>query len=435
MYKVIIVDDEPKVRRGISRLISDNAAQWEIIGETGNAYDALNIAGVCRPDLVITDIRMPGMDGLAFVEKLKAISPDTAVIIYSGFPEFEYAQKAITYKVSEFLLKPLDEEEFFKALAKVEKELQEIANGSAANTNMKEQNLRYVDSLFREFILSESTHKMPKELCGFFSMEFEYYYMIYIETLIPMMADRDVLALQTKVRQIISECIEKNGFTGYVLLPKEGSFLVFLQTTAESNNLFLLGLSEKIQEALSDAAGIPSSLGISSLHSGVESFYPCYVEAFNAAKYEIYEGIGKIFAYEETFAPERFIFRHDLQKLANCLRTGNVNELMKQLAEVNELILNSRPDITALKSIIEKMLLIFENTLNELKIDCNHFANLTFKLKLPENYHCYKDIRNDMDTVFCSAAKLVGMIYEQKKAELSTALFYLLRAIFKESCH
>ena len=74
MYKVIIVDDEPKVRRGISRLISDNAAQWEIIGETGNAYDALNIAGVCRPDLVITDIRMPGMDGLAFVEKLKAIS-------------------------------------------------------------------------------------------------------------------------------------------------------------------------------------------------------------------------------------------------------------------------------------------------------------------------------------------------------------------------
>lgn len=106
MYKLLYVDDEELMRDCIF-----DAVKWEDynilpVGVAENGVDALEIAIVEKPDIVVTDIMMPHMDGLELVKELRRILPGTRIIILSGYNDFSYAQKAIEYKVTSYILKP-----------------------------------------------------------------------------------------------------------------------------------------------------------------------------------------------------------------------------------------------------------------------------------------------------------------------------------------
>ena len=105
-YKILIVDDEYLVRRGLRETVDWSVLDAEIVA--GCEYGRQAIAEVerCRPDLIISDVRMPVMDGLAMAEKLAEMNFDGAVIFYSGYSDFEYVRKAMEYGVSGYVLKP-----------------------------------------------------------------------------------------------------------------------------------------------------------------------------------------------------------------------------------------------------------------------------------------------------------------------------------------
>ena len=123
MLKLIVLEDEPAVRRELVLL-----TPWEDLGivcagEAGDGFEGLALAERTDPDIVITDIRMPGMDGLAFAEELSkraaaADRPPPEVIILSGYSEFEYARTAMRFGISEYLLKPVDDEAMKAALTR-----------------------------------------------------------------------------------------------------------------------------------------------------------------------------------------------------------------------------------------------------------------------------------------------------------------------------
>lgn len=115
MYKVLIVEDEEMIRIGIRYSIDWIKADCIVIDDASNGEDGLNKIATLKPDIVITDINMPIMDGITMIEKgaKKAIF---SAIIVSGYDEFELAQKAINLGVCEYLIKPLEQEEVFKAL-------------------------------------------------------------------------------------------------------------------------------------------------------------------------------------------------------------------------------------------------------------------------------------------------------------------------------
>lgn len=113
MYKLILVDDEPRIRRGLKNSIPWGELGFEVVGEAGNGKEALALTMELRPHLVITDIKMPDMDGLEYIASLRDVGLDTLVIIISGYGEFEYARRAIRYGVTEYLLKPVEEDELY----------------------------------------------------------------------------------------------------------------------------------------------------------------------------------------------------------------------------------------------------------------------------------------------------------------------------------
>ncbi|MCZ8514191.1 response regulator [Paenibacillus filicis] len=115
MKQILIVDDEPMIRLGLAKMIK-SYHRFHTITAVPNGVEALEVMNRGIPDVVLTDIRMPKMDGLELCRELSVRKHGTSVVVISGYGDFSYAQKCLTYGVKEYLLKPVTELELFPVL-------------------------------------------------------------------------------------------------------------------------------------------------------------------------------------------------------------------------------------------------------------------------------------------------------------------------------
>ena len=108
MYKVLLIDDEPIIRKGLKNTIPWESYGCGVCGEAADGIEGLEKIKDLKPEIIITDIRMPGMNGLDMIENIHEIVPGSKVIILTGYRDFEYAKKAIQVGAFDFLLKPSD---------------------------------------------------------------------------------------------------------------------------------------------------------------------------------------------------------------------------------------------------------------------------------------------------------------------------------------
>ena len=99
MKKIVFVDDEQDIRQSISQLIDWQAFGFELVGEASNGQEALSLIEMTHPDVVLTDIRMPIMDGLALGHAIREFDPTIKIILLSGYDNFQYAQSAIRLNI------------------------------------------------------------------------------------------------------------------------------------------------------------------------------------------------------------------------------------------------------------------------------------------------------------------------------------------------
>lgn len=123
MYKVLIVDDEPLARLGLRESIDWSDYGFEIAGDAEDAASAVELYRKLKPDVVITDICMEPVDGLTLIEDLQAYNKDLEFIVISGYSDFQYAQRAMKYGVSTYILKPIENEDLTAALATLKDKL------------------------------------------------------------------------------------------------------------------------------------------------------------------------------------------------------------------------------------------------------------------------------------------------------------------------
>lgn len=121
--RIVIVEDEVAIREGMGKMI-ESQTRHQIVGEAVDGEEGLQMVLRLRPDLVITDVRMPRMTGLQMLEELSRRKVDVHCIILSGYSEFEYVQKAIRYGADDYLLKPLAAEDVTEMLETVEEKIQ-----------------------------------------------------------------------------------------------------------------------------------------------------------------------------------------------------------------------------------------------------------------------------------------------------------------------
>ncbi|HPV02840.1 MAG TPA: response regulator transcription factor [Clostridiales bacterium] len=123
MYKVLIVDDEPIIRKGLRNIINWKNFECEVVAEAADGLDGLELIRKHRPDIIITDIKMPETDGLSMIKQIKEDVPDSKIIILTGHRNFDYAHEAVKLGVTDFLLKPSRIEELTSAISRAVKEL------------------------------------------------------------------------------------------------------------------------------------------------------------------------------------------------------------------------------------------------------------------------------------------------------------------------
>lgn len=125
MLRLMIVDDEQIIRDAISEMIDYESLGYSLIATAKNGMEAYDMICDEYPDVVITDIKMPVLDGLALIERASKSDSNITFILLSGYNEFEYAKQAMRYGVRYYLLKPTDKNELIEALKEIRKERQQ----------------------------------------------------------------------------------------------------------------------------------------------------------------------------------------------------------------------------------------------------------------------------------------------------------------------
>ena len=122
-FKVIVADDEKLIANNIARRIEESSEAFRVISRAGTGLEALEQARELLPDVVFSDIKMPEMDGIALISRLREEHPDTLCVIVSGYSDFEYMQAAIRNSAVDYLLKPVNPEELRRLLQRLESTL------------------------------------------------------------------------------------------------------------------------------------------------------------------------------------------------------------------------------------------------------------------------------------------------------------------------
>lgn len=123
MWKVLIVDDEPKIRRGLRKWIEEFNLNYKVVGEANNYIEALKIAEKENPDIFLMDINMPKVNGLDLTRQLKNKYPKSYTVIISGYDDFEYARQALKLQVFDYLLKPVPKTDFYNIMKTLREKL------------------------------------------------------------------------------------------------------------------------------------------------------------------------------------------------------------------------------------------------------------------------------------------------------------------------
>lgn len=175
MYKVLIAEDEKAIRNGLNILIN-----WEELGFTvsalvENGYQALELMENQQFDVVVTDVRMPKVDGIELIRTMRERKYQTEAIIISGYRSFDYAHSAIEYGVKSYLLKPIDGEKLSLTLLDIKKKFDESGRASWDDEDVVAQVKRYVSAHYSMEIsmkvISEELHYNPAYLGRVFTKE------------------------------------------------------------------------------------------------------------------------------------------------------------------------------------------------------------------------------------------------------------------------
>ena len=125
MHKLMLVDDEREILNGLLEVIPFEQLGFTVVGTAENGLEGVHLCETLNPDLIITDIRMPLMDGLSMCREIRKKSPTVHFIILTGFDDFEFARQAMAFKSMDYLLKPISSTELIAVLKETRQKLDE----------------------------------------------------------------------------------------------------------------------------------------------------------------------------------------------------------------------------------------------------------------------------------------------------------------------
>lgn len=351
MYKLILVDDEEEVRKGMLRKIDWAGYGFEIAGEAENGYEALTVAEKTPPDVVVTDIKMPFMDGIELSEALSKKYPTVKIIILTGFDEFEYAQKAINLNVVEYILKPIASKEFTELLDKVKKGLDEEI---AQKENVEALRKHYEESLpiLREkFLSSLITSRLTD--AEFLEKNNSYATGINGDAYLVSVVSNDAVCIEETKSRGMSEVMfhphKDKKLLKFAMLNITGEvvakfklglaflhddtvvvILSFRNTERDEMMSRVLTVFEEVRQCMEKYLRFTVTIGVGTFCSSPADLSRSYKNAINALEYRLILGNNRVICIQdvEPKCHEKVEFDELKERLLmSAIRVGNTGEI------------------------------------------------------------------------------------------------------------
>ena len=342
-YSVLLVDDEEDVIQIIMKKIDWESMGFCVVGYAHNGVEALEMAEELQPDVVMTDIKMPYMDGLTLSRKLKELYRTVKIIIFSGFDEFEYAKEAIQIEVEEYILKPIDagnlKEVFGRIREKIDREIDEKRNVD----KLREYYMESLPILQENFYTSLIDGRIPegeieKYLADYqISLTGPYYVVstLHISTTdIPQ--NMNSFLLGVSVKKLAEENME--GEWKSRILMYLGDILIITQLEEQEQITVFTDFMDQLCRLAKHVCEATVTAGIGYVCNNLPDIRMSWQGARSAVSYRVLYGNARAINIAEIDPMENVDERweeQEIQKILKKIRMGNSEELE---AEINHCI-------------------------------------------------------------------------------------------------
>lgn len=336
-YRVLLVDDEEEIRSGISRKIDWPSLGFALVGEAGNGEEALELCDQLHPDVVLTDIKMPFMDGLALCRHLRQSHPGAKLVVFSGFDDFEYARQAVSMGVSEYILKPINAQELSQVLTRLREQLDAQR---MERRDMETLRRRYEESLptLRELFYTRLLNgQIPPDQVLNRAARYELQFppgawtVALIRPDLPgeaADAERDEL-LMISIQTFLEEHFSLEGCSALSVL--YGDTPALLVRLPASDKLYaLLEELERLSRLSQSYLGVPLSAGVGLPCEGPGELHRSVEGARSALDYRVLKGSGRVI-YIGDLEPQAAVTlsfeEEDQRALSNAVKLGTPQQI------------------------------------------------------------------------------------------------------------
>lgn len=345
-YSVLLVDDEEEVYHVIMKKLDWENMGFHIAGYAKNGVEALEMAEERQIDVVMTDIKMPYMDGLTLCKKLKELYQNMKVIIFSGFDEFEYAKEAIKAEVEEYILKPINANELREVFARIKTNLDKELDEKQNMDKLRKYYLESLPVLQEKFYTSLIDGRIAEDEIEKYAKSYQLelsgpYYVItilHISTNAGQEECEDPFLLGVAVKQLAEErlgAVYDSRITTYL-----GDIIVITQLPDESITRYT-DVMDKFCKMAKRVCKAQVTAGIGHVCNSLGQLPLSYQGAKNAVSYRVLYGNTRAISIAETDPQENTDIPWEepyIEKILKKIKMGEPESLKEAIKEfINQL--------------------------------------------------------------------------------------------------
>lgn len=406
--RVLVVEDDFIVRKGIILSLEWEKEGFEICGEAANGIQGFQKVKETHPDIILTDIRMPGEDGLAFSQKVRDAYPAIKIVTLSGYDDFAYAKQALKIGVFEYLLKPVDADELLSVVVRLRKEIekeQRKYKKEVFQQSFVEENYEYVKERFLNILLEEDssgdeeiTHTIEKGRRLGLNFDGPVFQVVLVSVddflLLTQNSKEERKELQVQIKETIREVLHLSE-KDMVFLDKRAHFIVLLQYE-RANATNIIPLYQKIKEK----HGFYVTISIGRVKEHVYEIQSSYREALQALRSRPYLSGEHVIQYTDGMKPGKGMFLNIqkrenelIQKLLRYDGDGVLSVIQGILDEA----LEKHTDLEKLKTACIRVWMIAVSNLEEMSINPEILPEGNYEyLQEIDKYESFETLRRQM---------------------------------------
>lgn len=387
MYKIIVADDEEWIRKAIVKRVKDLSLDIEVVGEASDGQEAYQLALKTQPDIILTDIRMPYLNGIELIEKLKDTLSTTKIIIISGYAEFKYARSALQLGVFEYILKTVDDDilkdTLCQAIQQIEKDNTAANQLDVLKTKLIERTRNLQRNFIKELLTGknfgeENIRRIIKNLE--LPLKIDHYYCVLVIELKECI-DKD---FHHSIKNINSFFSQK-GYKCFILqdIPENKKLNVVLSSRMNNKltKLYTYNLSKEVMALYNYSCAF---IGISNNYKGCQYLNKAYIEAIDALKNKNLLKHNKCHCihFQDIIVSKNFINHftwEDEKKLTYYIEAGNYTEIENSILSIFQKI-NSNTQISTkiLMKLYFDVILFLQNLLNKYQLSVEQVLEIDF---------------------------------------------------------